>query len=938
MNVRSDRREISALQHASSGQGDPPRDSSKKRSREDDTNSNGSGRRFLGGPFSGVAHDNLRGHRTKGGRTLKRNNSPKVTPKDNLSDTNSAYAPLGHAVFPRTGTLDDTDPASDYLSVRNPPRHSPSAQLSPHGLSMDTNARMDGKAGDDDAKSLSLADVFSFAELPPDTPERKNKELRATESAASSGLRSSSDPINLIESDDDTSHPTKGKDDDIVEFGSQPTSQPPRTPRGKTQFSAGRVKNQVEKLEAVPTTPTPTSRNQSTLMPFLQQLPTSQTASSSRATTKPASTSKGPSGTGIIIRPGMTRTSQPGISKRMQGKPKPSTGLKLQSQGHSPPSIVKSGPRPKSQNPKSSATTYKLELQEWYCGAKHHESNKSKYSYELTFDGNKLVITSSEEKQVRRTTCLMKGDVDSFEVVDTAEEAVYPWLILSINPKVLATHNWQNHGLGDSHRILLHFKPDCDGIHDNWKGFIQSMANWAQKEIIKKHSMDGLVGSVTDRSLHHRPTKPKTQSEFIVPKIQGSNNPSHQRDLVREPKAPAKSTYLKPRTRSSVSNSNQEDQEQDSKPIVIQDLDEVVLVHPTGTGSVTINRGELARLEPGEFLNDTLIELGLKMWLNDLRSQDPALVDQIHIFSSFFFKKLDAGRGKGCDYNSVKKWTSKFDLFSKKFIIIPINEHLHWYLAIICFPEHVLKAPIPQPPAQPTRVTRSSDGATKAEQRMSSESDIANLDQMTPITTEAGSPTEQGKMDIDADLAGQSERMAIDSPPEPRLDVVNADPKPNDSPIVDITNDDSEDRSSSRDISTTRPEKTWILILDSLGGKHPRTVRILREYLQAEAYERHGKVVDIKDTRSSGGLVEDKHLSVPVQPNWCDCGVYLLHYVEAFYDNPLEIIALPPGAKRKPKEAGNRYDELWRTDQVKNKRAAFREKLHELSAKNTPVK
>lgn len=38
-----------------------------------------------------------------------------------------------------------------------------------------------------------------------------------------------------------------------------------------------------------------------------------------------------------------------------------------------------------------------------------------------------------------------------------------------------------------------------------------------------------------------------------------------------------------------------------------------ILVYPqSGTGAVNINRAELARLEPGEFLNDTLIELGLK--------------------------------------------------------------------------------------------------------------------------------------------------------------------------------------------------------------------------------------------------------------------------------------------------------------------------------------
>ncbi|QRW27585.1 Ulp1 protease family, carboxy-terminal catalytic domain protein [Rhizoctonia solani] len=419
------------------------------------------------------------------------------------------------------------------------------------------------------------------------------------------------------------------------------------------------------------------------------------------------------------------------------------------------------------------------------------------------------------------------------------------------------------------------------------------MAEWTKKDVIRKKAMDALVKDATDRS---------SEFTFHVPKIQDTNSP-RQREPAIDSRARTMSPLSKPRTRSTASSSKPGDSANDPKSIVVEDLDEVVLVHPTGTGSVTINRGELARLEPGEFLNDTLIELGLKMWLNDLRHKDPNLVDQIHIFSSFFFKKLDAGPRKGCDYNSVKKWTSKFNLFSKKFIIIPINEHLHWYLAIICFPEHVLKAPIPQPSAQPSRVTRSSDTTAKAEQQ-------------------TWKPTPNWLINL--------EKWPLIHPPaESQQDVVVVDPKSEGLPEVEMINADEDSDTTKADGS----HKTWILILDSLGGKHARTVRILREYLQAEAQERYKKVVDIKDTRSSGGFVDDKHLSVPVQPNWCDCGVYLLHYVEAFYANPLEIIALPPGRKRKPKEVGSRYDELWKTDQVKEKRTAFREKLHELSTK-----
>ncbi|KAA1469790.1 hypothetical protein DENSPDRAFT_773771 [Dentipellis sp. KUC8613] len=98
-----------------------------------------------------------------------------------------------------------------------------------------------------------------------------------------------------------------------------------------------------------------------------------------------------------------------------------------------------------------------------------------------------------------------------------------------------------------------------------------------------------------------------------------------------------------------------------------------ILVYPlTGPGAVNITNAELGRLRPSEFLNDTLIEFGLKLWLNDLRETQPDLADQIHVFSSFFYKKISTKKQEG--YQSVRKWTSKIDLFQKKYIIVPINE------------------------------------------------------------------------------------------------------------------------------------------------------------------------------------------------------------------------------------------------------------------------
>ncbi|GFQ68784.1 hypothetical protein TNCT_552441 [Trichonephila clavata] len=37
----------------------------------------------------------------------------------------------------------------------------------------------------------------------------------------------------------------------------------------------------------------------------------------------------------------------------------------------------------------------------------------------------------------------------------------------------------------------------------------------------------------------------------------------------------------------------------------------------------------------------------------------------------------------------VKRWTRKVDLFSKDYIVIPVNVCCHWYLVMVCFPSNV---------------------------------------------------------------------------------------------------------------------------------------------------------------------------------------------------------------------------------------------------------
>ena len=71
-------------------------------------------------------------------------------------------------------------------------------------------------------------------------------------------------------------------------------------------------------------------------------------------------------------------------------------------------------------------------------------------------------------------------------------------------------------------------------------------------------------------------------------------------------------------------------------------------------------------------------------------------LERCHFFNSFFYKRLWQSMGgpkcrrdplevaKG--YENIRRWTKNVDLFSKDYIFVPINEALHWSLAIIYRP------------------------------------------------------------------------------------------------------------------------------------------------------------------------------------------------------------------------------------------------------------
>lgn len=90
---------------------------------------------------------------------------------------------------------------------------------------------------------------------------------------------------------------------------------------------------------------------------------------------------------------------------------------------------------------------------------------------------------------------------------------------------------------------------------------------------------------------------------------------------------------------------------------------EAILRYPAaGPYAVTLLRSDLRRLDDEEFLNDTLIEFGLRYLYEQVAADRPALAEQMYIFNSFFFSRLTEYRDRAKSYAQVRKWTHRFNM------------------------------------------------------------------------------------------------------------------------------------------------------------------------------------------------------------------------------------------------------------------------------------
>lgn len=304
-----------------------------------------------------------------------------------------------------------------------------------------------------------------------------------------------------------------------------------------------------------------------------------------------------------------------------------------------------------------------------------------------------------------------------------------------------------------------------------------------------------------------------------------------------------------------------------------------ILRYPTsGPFAVTLLQCDLERLKEGEYLNDTMIEFGLRYLLERIKRNNPSLVQQIHVFNTFFYHKLTESRDRSKTYEHLRKWTNKVNIFDKMYVVVPINEHLHWYMAIIVNPKAIInERPLSLASSSIRRSSRTSTGNSAA-----------------PGVLDSSSP--------------RLENYSVNHASE-HGDNLSQNP------------------------SDFKEEQTYVMVLDSLGITHGPVKTALRDYLRLEARDKGHVRPDVDLKRLGDPLHVD--VRVPDQPNFSDCGVYLLHYFDRFFSDPVLFTEISLAARRNSRTEVPIHD-AWRSEEVTGKRTWWASIVTDLAKNYSP--
>ncbi|OIW29938.1 cysteine proteinase [Coniochaeta ligniaria NRRL 30616] len=298
-----------------------------------------------------------------------------------------------------------------------------------------------------------------------------------------------------------------------------------------------------------------------------------------------------------------------------------------------------------------------------------------------------------------------------------------------------------------------------------------------------------------------------------------------------------------------------------------------------------IDKDDIPRLDEGQCLNDNIIGFYLKYLQVQAETQRPETSKRIYFHNSFFYSKLKPTTGRNINYDGVKNWTAKVDIFAYDYIVVPVNEHFHWWVAIICNPGKL--------------------DSTVAQKVADSPSSAEEIEEILPSGAQSSSPQdnddvvmqERGDVIVADDKA---DLYALDDPyrlPD-SADEINAKEAVSSKSRggAATVDDDAAPARGKRGRKAGRksigasqrkynPADPRIITLDSLGASHSPVCSHLKQYLIAEFRDKRNKDVDYE--KPTIGM---RATNIPEQNNFCDCGVYLLKYVAEFLSDPDRFI------------------------------------------------
>ena len=427
-------------------------------------------------------------------------------------------------------------------------------------------------------------------------------------------------------------------------------------------------------------------------------------------------------------------------------------------------------------------------------------------------------------------------------------------------------------------------------------------ANDSDKDLSKSSEPAKESNEAADHDVHGHPARESVSNTVEIPvKKYTRDAPSHGRE-----------TRSSRRSLPATHDLCDDDDDEDPNPQPAHSGEcrrwEKPLVYPRfGKKKAEVDAQDLERLRDNEFLNDNLIGFYIRFLEDHLDRTNKEAAKKVYFFNSYFYVTLTNKRP--INYESVQKWTRTVDIFSHDYVVVPINEAAHWYVAIICNLPNLQNDYKEEP---------GPDGAPPEEEQKESPAQAEAAIQAIPGTPEPSQEVirgpEEGEGDQKSDAKPVKEEITRQSMaamtlgdkeapasadeewPEKEENQPASPARFSSPPKTRATQQKGQKNTPGSKTSPRKPKKQKkkprdhqdprdpgepvIITFDSLDFPRPITARNLRQYLAAEAKSKKG--TDINTSRMPGIRARN----IPFQNNSSDCGLYMLAYLEKFVQNP----------------------------------------------------